>query len=154
MSCICFVAVVSNMWMPANDYRHPFPPHWHVPSFDNYTSVELTSGTEFEQVQREFHASVPRGTMELLSVTRYVPVRPACVPRCLTVLTCSCTSWSRVQNRYQWQRHKQRRDRMLAITRDEALLCEELLWHGTSNANPDVICMGQAGVDFRLVRWL
>jgi len=73
--------------------RHPFPPHWHVPSFDNYTSVELTSGTEFEQVRREFHASLPRGTMELLSVTRYVSVRPACVPRCLTVLSCSCTMW-------------------------------------------------------------
>ena len=63
-------------------------------------------------------------------------------------------SWSSVQNRYQWQRHQQQRDRMLAMTRDETLLCEELLWHGTSKANPDVICMGQDGVDFRLVRWL
>ena len=43
---------------------------------------------------------------------------------------------------------------MMAMTRDEALMCEELLWHGTSTTNPEVICMGQDGVDFRLVRWL
>jgi len=61
--------------MLTSDYRHPFPPHWHVPSCDNYTSVTLTSGTEFEQVQREFHASLPREAMKLLSVTRYVPMR-------------------------------------------------------------------------------
>ena len=35
--------------------------------------------------------------------------------------------------------------------RDEALLQEELLWHGTSKINPEVICMGQDGVDDRLV---
>ena len=58
---------------------HPFPPHWHVPSFDNYTSVKLTSGAEFDNVQCQFHASVPRDAAELLSVTR-----------CVVVHTCSC----------------------------------------------------------------
>jgi len=67
------VAGVSNLSiLRACVCRHPFPPHWHAPSLDNYSSVELPSGTEFEQVQRRFHASLPRGTMELLSVTRCV----------------------------------------------------------------------------------
>mgnify|MGYP000645425449 FL=1 len=39
------------------------------------------------------------------------------------------------------------------VARGEDLLHEELLWHGTSKTNPEAICMGQDGVDDRLVRW-
>ena len=70
-------------------------------------------------------------------------------------------AFTRVQNRYQWQRHQHRRDQMLTMVpseegtaRDEASLQEVLLWHGTSKTNPETICMGQDGVDFRLVRFI
>ena len=77
------------MLMRPSVCRHPFPPHWRASSFGNYSRVELTSGTEFAQVRRQFNASLPRATMELLSVTRYVLVHtlaPAiCHARCTVV---------------------------------------------------------------------
>jgi len=147
---------------------HPFPPHWHVSSRDNYTCMELTPGKEFDNVQRQFHASLPREAAELLSVTRCEVVQ--CFARVVPHALCSafpCThvasvACTRVQNRYQWQRHQQRRDRMVMMmaasdkssARDEAALQQQLLWHGTSKTNPETMCMGQDGVDFRLVRFI
>ena len=51
-----------------NAVRHPFPPHWHVSSMENFTQEELTSGPEFEDVQQRLHASLPDAT--LIRVTR------------------------------------------------------------------------------------
>jgi len=43
---------------------------WVVPSTANFSSVELTSGGEFDSVKRNFEATMPFAN--LINVTRYV----------------------------------------------------------------------------------
>jgi len=79
-------------------------------------------------------------------------------------LQCCTPCWgpnlaTSVQNRYLWQRYRQRRDLMLTMAsseegmpRDISVAQAKLLWHGTSTTNPRDICTGNDGIDFRLVR--
>ena len=84
--CVCDVKHVDIMchivWNNAVT-RHPFPPHWHVQSSDNFTQEDLTSGPEFDDVQQRLHDSLPDAT--LIRVTRCVDtkcsIRSACMSR-------------------------------------------------------------------------
>ena len=68
---------------------------------------------------------------------------------------CACNS---AHNRFQWQRYGQQRDLMLATAATEhrfdekKVLRETLLWHGTSDTDPMVVCTSRDGVDARRVR--
>jgi len=68
---------VSRVW---NCRRHPFPPHWLVPSSDNFTEEDLASGPEFNDVQQRLHDSLPDAM--LIRLTRYVEGKSSsCTPQ-------------------------------------------------------------------------
>ena len=134
--------------------RHPFPSTWTISSNANFTFEELRSGDEFAQVERQLHESLAGATV--ISVTRYGS-RATCVCSWCHVLI----RWARLHsahNRFQWQRYGQQRDLMLATAATEhrfdekKVLRETLLWHGTSDTDPMVVCTSRDGVDARRVR--
>jgi len=71
---------------------------------------------------------------------------------------CGIARATSMHNRYQWQRYGRQRDMIVAMAppdrRDDvtAVVQEKWLWHGTSDTDPMMICMGQDGVDARRVR--
>lgn len=56
----------------------------------------------------------------------------------------------RIQNRWLWSAHEQLRQRLLK--KNEGVLNEKTLFHGTSNTPPNKTCDSEQGFDSRLSR--
>ena len=114
---------MADQTVPELSKRYPTPQHWQDTTKYVETILVEKATQEFTALEGELKLTLPRATM---------------------------TTILRVQNSWLWERYAFNRERI--ALKNEGMLNERDLFHGTGGINPSIICKGEEGLDMRFSR--